>query len=238
MKTVVAVIAYNEEQNIRKALDDLIDHNTGFDVVVIDNASSDHTADICREMNVDVISHCANTGGSYGTLMTYFMYAYKYGYDILCQFDGDGQHVAAELPKIIDPIKNDEADYVVGSRFLKKQQFQSFFFRRIGINVFSFLCSKVTGQKITDVTSGFRAYSRKTVEYFVRHYKHEIYDTSQLLLLGYFGGARIKEVPVVMRKREYGKSEYNSINALWFPVKGLINITGCLLQRNQIKKNL
>ena len=238
MRTIIAVIAYNEEKNIAKTLKDLRDHDAGYDVVVIDNGSGDNTARVCEEMGVDVVSHCVNTGCSYGTLMTYFLYAYKYNYDIVCQFDGDGQHMAVELPKIIGPIENGEADFVIGSRFLEKRGFQSSFLRRIGIRLFSVICSKAIGTKITDVTSGFKAYNRNTIEFFAKQYKHEIYDTSQVLLLGSFSGARIKEVSVEMKEREFGKSEYSSLSALWFPIKGIINILGCLLQKSQIKRGI
>jgi glycosyltransferase involved in cell wall biosynthesis len=235
MKTLIAVIAYNEEKNIRRTLDDLASMGRLHDVVVIDNASMDGTVALCQEAGARVLSHCVNTGGSFGTVMTYFRYAEENGYEILCQFDGDGQHLAAELPKIIDPIVSGEADYVIGSRFLEKKGFQSYFFRKTAIRLFSFFDSRIIGQKVTDVTSGFRAYNRKVIRFFARYYRHEIHDPNQLLLLSHFAGARIKEVPVMMKERLYGVSEYQLLKALAFPIKGLVNIMGCLLQRKQIR---
>lgn len=154
MKTLVAVIAYNEGQNISNVIKDLVDHNIGYDIVVIDNASTDHTTQVCKQKNIKVITHIVNTGGSFGTVMTYFRYAYENNYDILCQFDGDGQHMASELPKIINPVANNEADYMIGSRFLEKEGFQSYFFRRMGIRFFGLLDSIIIGHHVTDVTSG------------------------------------------------------------------------------------
>lgn len=236
MKILVSVIAYNEEGNIEKTLKDLIEHNFGYDIVVIDNGSYDNTVKLCKDMGINVISHCVNSGSSGGTATTYFLYSHVKQYDILCQFDGDGQHIASELPKITEPIKNDEADYIIGSRFIKREGFQSYFFRRIGIRLFAYLNSKLIGQKITDVTSGFRAYNKKVIEFFAKYHKHEIHDTNQLLLLSHFSGARIKEVPVRMKERKFGESEFNIINSLTFPFKGLMNIIGCYLQKNDIKK--
>jgi len=236
MKILIAVIAYNEAQNIRRALEDLQSNNFGYDILVIDNGSSDNTSQIAKECGVDVLTHSINSGSSAGTLTSYFMYANKYNYDILCQFDGDGQHIASELHKIIDPVKNHNADYVIGSRFIEKEGYQSSFLRRIGISLFAVIDSKIIGVKITDITSGFRAYSRDIIKYFARYHKHEVYDTSQLLLLSHFCGAKIKEVPVRMRERLYGESEFNFINSLSFPIKAMINVVGCILQRNQIKK--
>jgi hypothetical protein len=168
--------------------------------------------------------------------MSYFLYAQRNGYDCLCQFDGDGQHVAAELPKIIQPVLEGRADYVIGSRFLKKEGFQSYFFRRLGIQLFAALDSLVVGQKLTDVTSGFRAYSPRVLDFFAKRHRHELSDTNQLLLLSHFAGAKILEVPVVMRARQHGTSEFRSLAAFTFPVKGVINILGCLLQKRRIRK--
>ena len=235
-RVLVAVIAYNEEKNIRSTLRDLLDANLGYDIVVIDNGSLDKTAAIAGEMGIPCISHFINSGASSGTLMTYFNYAYQHDYDILCQFDGDGQHIAAELPKIVEPIVSGEADYVIGSRFITREGFQSYAMRRMGIRIFATIDSMILGKKVTDITSGARAYNRNVIEFFGRKYRHEVYDTNQLLLLSYFAGARIKEVPVVMKEREHGKSEFNIINALGFPVKGVINIIGTLLQRSNIRK--
>ena len=236
MKTLVSVIAYNEELNIRATLQDLREHNCRFDIVVIDNGSSDGTAALCREMGVPVVSHCINSGGSMGTVTSYFNYAHQRGYDCLCQFDGDGQHIAAELPKIIEPVRRGEADYVIGSRFLAKEGFQSTTVRRAGIKLFSALDSGIMGQTVTDVTSGFRAYSRQVIDFFGCVYRLELHDTNQLLLASQFGGARILEVPVQMRERTQGQSEYDWINAVAYPFLGAVNILGVWLQKKQIQK--
>ncbi|MGZ3653831.1 MAG: glycosyltransferase family 2 protein [Bdellovibrionota bacterium] len=236
-RTLVAVIAYNEEKNLETTLNDLR-HNgpAGLEIVVIDNGSSDRTKAVALAAGVPVVSHCVNSGSSMGTVMSYFLYAHRNKFDCLCQFDGDGQHVASELPKIIAPVLEGRADYVIGSRFLTKEGFQSYFFRRLGISLFAFLDSLVVGQKLTDVTSGFRAYSPRVLEFFAQRHRHELSDTNQLLLLSHFAGARILEVPVVMRPRVHGVSEFRSSAAIVFPLKGVVNILGCLLQRKRIRK--
>jgi hypothetical protein len=232
---LISVIVYNEEENINSVVDDILSF-PNLDLIVIDNGSFDNTVNILKEKKINYITHCVNSGNSAGTLMTYMKYGFLNNYDIICQFDGDGQHIAKELYKIIDPIKNNEADYVIGSRFLDKIGFQSSFFRRIAIKIFANIDSLIIGHKVTDVTSGFRAYGKKVIELFGNYYKHEIYDTNQLLLLSYFAGARICEVPVKMRERVHGKSEFNILNSVTFPFKGLVNILGTLLFNKQIKK--
>ncbi len=235
MRILVSVISYNEESNIEATLRDLIEHNFGYDIVVIDNGSTDKTQMICRNLGIPTVRHCVNTGSSVGTLISYFAYAYVRGYDVLCQFDGDFQHIAAELSKIVAPIERKEADCVVGSRFLDRIGFQSTFARRIGIRVFSRLFTAVTGQELTDITSGFRAYNSDVIEFFGHTYRGPIYDSiSQFLLLTFFAGFRIVEVPVVMRARELGVSEFNVRNALSFPFKGVMTFAACLLQRRRI----
>ncbi len=235
MKILIAVIAYNEELNIQKTLQDLIDHNTmDYDIIVIDNGSVDNTKVLSQGMGVSVVSHFINSGHSGGTVMTYFNYAYYHNYDILVQFDGDGQHIASELPQIIKPVVNGY-DYVIGSRFIEKKGFQSYGLRRLGIKMFSFIASRLIGQKITDITSGARAYSKQVIKTFAKHYQHEIYDTTQLLLVAYYSGAKIKEYPITMKERLYGSSEYSPLFAVGFIIKGFINIFGILLQKSNLK---
>jgi len=235
-RLLVAVIAYNEGLNLANTLQDLQRNGPAADLVVIDNASTDDTKAVALAHGVPVLSHCVNSGGSMGTVMSYFLYAHRNRYDCLCQFDGDGQHIAAELPRIIEPVLGGQADYVIGSRFLEREGFQSTLVRRIAIRVFAWIDSLFVGQRLTDVTSGFRAYSPRVVELFAKHHRHELSDTNQLLLLSHFAGARISEVPVRMRAREHGVSEFSPWVALTFPFKGIVNILGCFLQRKKIRK--
>lgn len=233
-RVLVAVIAYNEASNLEAVIAELragCDH----DIVVIDNGSTDETAAVARQLGVPCVSHCVNTGSSMGTVKTYFQYAWHHGYDVLCQFDGDGQHEVEYLPTIVDPVLEGRADYVLGSRFIEQQGFQSSAVRRVGIRLFSSLASRILGQQITDVTSGFRAYGRSVIEQFGRLYKHELYDTTQLLVLAHFGGARVLEVPVEMRERASGVSEFSFVRAVWFPLLAILTVVGCLLQRKQIR---
>jgi glycosyltransferase involved in cell wall biosynthesis len=234
---LIAVLSFNEEANIERTLEDLKEHNFGYDVVVIDDGSNDRTGRICQRMGVPVVSHCINSGNYSNAAMTYFLYAYRNGYDVLCQFDGDGQHTASELPKILGPVLEGLADVVIGSRFLQQAGFKSFFARRMGIRLFSWIDSRVLGHPLTDVTSGFRSYSRKMIEFFGHHYKQELYDnTSQFLLTAHFIGARIEEVSTVMRPRQAGKSLFSPWKAATFPLKGALAILGCLLERGSLRK--
>jgi hypothetical protein len=92
------------------------------------------------------------------------------------------------------------------------------------------------GQRITDVTSGFRAYSRRVIEFFARSYRYELHDTNQLLLASHFSGARVLEVPVLMRERLHGQSEFDLTNAIVYPFLGVVNIAGVWLQHGNIRR--
>lgn len=234
-RILVAVLSFNEARNIEKTLKDLSDHNCGFDIVVIDDGSNDKTAAICKALAIPVVSHCVNAGNYSNAAMTYFLYAFRNDYDVLCQFDGDGQHIASELPKILEPVCAGEADVMIGSRFLDRVGFQSYFFRRIGIRTFSVIDSYIIGNKLTDVTSGFRSYNKKVITFFGHVYKQELYDnTSQFLLLTHFIGGKIRETAIRMRPREHGTSVFNLWKSVTFPLKGIFIVLGCLVQRNLI----
>jgi glycosyltransferase involved in cell wall biosynthesis len=235
-KPLVAVITYNEEKNILSTLEELEPFRNSYDIIVVDNCSIDDTAILCRKKNIPTLRHCVNSGSSFGTLQTYFRYAYENNYSILIQFDGDGQHVADELHKIINPIVNGFADFVIGSRFIDKKGFQSFVFRRVAIKSFAILDSFLIGTKLTDVTSGFRCYGPRAIDLLGYRIRTQIYDPNQLLLSAHYAGLRIMEVPVIMRERRYGNSEFRDILALAYPLKGIVNIIGCILQKHQIKK--
>jgi glycosyltransferase involved in cell wall biosynthesis len=203
--------------------------------VVIDNGSNDTTRAICTLLDIPVVRHCVNTGSSVGTLVSYFTLAYAMNYDILCQFDSDGQHLAVELPKIIDPIRKGEADCVVGSRFITKEGFQSTLFRRIGIGIFSRLFRFTTGCQLSDITSGFRAYNRNVIEFFGHTYRDPVYDNMiQFLLITFFAGFSIRETPVLMRPRLAGMSEFTLLKSVAFPIKGIMTFIACILQRRRI----
>ena len=237
-KVLVAAIAYNEEQNIKKTLDDLLSNNFGYDIILVDNGSLDNTKSIAEAMGISVLNHCINTGSSASTVKSSFLYSDFFDYDSMCQFDGDGQHIAQELPKIIKPIIDGDADMVIGSRFIEKIGFQSSATRRIGIRLFSKIVSLISKNHITDVTSGFRAYNKKTIQYFARQHKHELYDTNQFLLLAHKANLRIAEVPVVMKEREYGSSEFGLHHAFVYPVMSMISIVGVLLQGTKTKRKI
>lgn len=233
MKTLTVISNYNEEACISATIEDVIKNKSIVtDILVIDNSSTDNSLSLIKKSGVDYLIHPVNTGSSSGVMKTAFAYAYYHDYDIYCHMDGDNQHLASELKKIVDPlIQENNVDIVTGSRYIDKQGFQSTFLRRVTISFFSKLISIVTKSSFTDITSGFIAYNRRAIKYFATNFKHEIDTATQLQLITYYAGLKRKDVPVFMRARTTGVSEFNISNTIKFPVYNLISFIGIIINR-------
>lgn len=223
-KILLIMPAYNEEANILKTYKTVVNYckrkKLKYDVIVINDGSTDDTKLICKKNKIPTINLINNLGIG-GAVQTGYKYAYQNNYDIAIQFDGDGQHDVRYIENIIEPIRNKEADMVIGSRFIDKstEGFKSTAARRIGIKLISWLMNLVCNKKIYDTTSGFRACNKKIIEEFSLSYPVEYPEpitTVEMLKRGY----SIKEVPVKMGEREGGVS---SIKA-WKKVYYMINV--------------
>ena len=166
-----------------------------------------------------------------GAVQTGYKYAYKNGYDIAVQFDGDGQHNVNYVKNIIEPIKSKEADFVIGSRFVSDiDTFKTSFARRIGIRIISFFLKITTGYKIYDVTSGFRACSKEIIKDFSISYPPEYPEpvTNAELLRKKFV---IKEVPVEMQERTAGVSSIGSWKNIYYMVNVCLSLLVIRIRR-------
>ena len=227
-KIIIVIPAYNEEENILNTYNTIVEYNkknkTNYDVIVVNDGSKDRTEEILTENKINHIKLIQNLGIG-GAVQTGYKYAYENGYDIAVQYDGDGQHDVDYVKTITDPIINDEADFVIGSRFIKKDKdnFNTTFSRRIGINLISFFIKLVTKKKVYDTTSGFRAVNKDIIEFFAHDYPTEYPEpitTTQLLQKKY----RLKEVPVKMKARIGGKSSIGSWKNVYYMINVIISI--------------
>jgi len=219
VKKILAIVpAFNECGNIGRTVEEILKTAHGVDILVIDDGSWDSTAEEARQAGGMVVSLPFNLGIG-AAVQTGFQYAQRHHYDIAVQIDGDGQHDASFLDKIVGPIRRDEADLVVGSRFLEKTGgFQSSFGRRVGINFFVHLINALTGVKVSDPTSGFRAYNKKMIALFSEYYPHDFPEPEAIVVTQQAAG-RIVEVPVVMRKRGAGSSSIRYFKTLYYMAK-------------------
>ena len=214
----VIVPAFNEEQNIRRTVEEIIGSSLPLTVVVINDGSTDKTFEEALQTKARVISLPFNLGIG-GAVQTGFRYAYENGFDFAVQVDADGQHDVSFLKVLLEPVLTGRLDMTIGSRFIPPYTgFKSSFVRRIGIQFFARLISFLTQYKVTDPTSGFRAFNRKLIEVFARYYPADFPEPEAIVVAGRYG-ARLEEVPVVMRKRQAGLSSIRYLKTLYYMIK-------------------
>lgn len=215
MKTILLIPAYNEEANIVATVSKVID--AGYDYVVINDGSSDRTLELCREHDFNVLDLCFNLGIG-GAIQAGHKYAYRHGYDIDIQFDGDGQHDVNHVKTIVDAIE-DGNDLVIGSRFISEDnQFKSSLLRRVGIRWLGGVLKTFAHVTVTDATSGFRAVNRKAMELFSKDYPDD-YPEPESIAAAARRGLKVKEVPVVMHERQGGSSSIAGFSSVYYMIK-------------------
>lgn len=217
IKSIVIIPAYNEEKSIVKTVQDICEHAPEFDYVIINDCSTDQTLSVCRKHHLHVLNLPVNLGIG-GAVQTGFLYAYKNGYDYAVQFDGDGQHDAQYLQKMRDYMIEQNADMLIGSRFLEKEGFQSTGMRRFGIRYFSALIKFLTGQKITDPTSGMRMINRDILAMYSESYPKD-YPEPESVVAIINSGKKVMEYPVIMRKRTEGTSSISPLKSVYYMIK-------------------
>ena len=208
MKAEVLIIvpAYNEAENIESVLGDLHSTRGEWDVVVINDASEDNTSELAKKTGMATVIDLPYNLGIGGCVQTGFKFAKRMGYNYTLQFDGDGQHNADEIQKLLDIVRSGDADVAIGSRFSRKHDgFKSSFLRRIGIKIFEFFSFMLIRQRVTDHTSGFRAYNRKALCFLSQYYPTDYPEPEVVILLGR-NGFQIKEAFTQMHERKGGIS--------------------------------
>ena len=202
MKVLIIIPAYNEQDNIERVVDNLIENYPEYDYIVVNDGSRDRTPEICKEKNYKFLDMPINVGLSDG-VQAGMMYAHKHGYDYAIQFDGDGQHDPAYIKDMIDAMA--ECDICIGSRFVTEKKPKSL--RMLGSNMISAIIKLTTGKTIKDPTSGMRMFNKATIKVMAEtiDYGPEPDTIAHLIR----SGAKVKEVQVEMHDRIAGKSYLN-----------------------------
>ena len=221
---LAVVPAYNEQSTVARVVRSIRENAPRFDIVVIDDGSTDGTAVEAAAAGAKVIRHPFNLGIG-GAVQSGFTYALDHGYDRLAQVDADGQHDPAELARLIQVMDDEPSiDMVCGSRFLSSEtDYVAPISRRTGIHIFAFLLSRIIGQRVTDPTSGFRLYNRRGIALFARDYPHD-YPEVEAVLMVHFHRLRMREVPVRMFQRGGGVSSLRSGKSVYYMLKVLLAI--------------
>jgi glycosyltransferase involved in cell wall biosynthesis len=214
--------AYNERANLPAVAADLRAHYPTAELLVVNDCSTDDTATVARSLGMTVLDLPCNLGIG-GAVQTGLLYAARGPYDIAIQFDGDGQHRADQVGKLLHALNESGCDAAIGSRFLTSSDYHPPLLRRAGIAIFQAVNSLVLQRRITDNTSGFRAYNRAAIQFLALDYPHDYPELESVVTLCRHG-FRVQEVAVTMRERQGGRSSITFWRSIYYMFKVLLAI--------------
>ena len=211
MKVLVIIPAYNEQENIERVVDNLVNNYPQYDYIVVNDGSKDNTAEICRKKGYHLIDLPVNLG-LVGAVQTGMRYAAKMNYDAAVQLDGDGQHRPEYIGQMLQELSN--AQIIIGSRFLEKPKPCSI--RMMGSRLISWIIKCSTGVRLSDPTSGMRMFGRD----ILREFAYEINYGPEPDTISYLikEGIKIKEIQVEMDERTAGTSYLTLVQAVKYMV--------------------
>ncbi|WP_146361440.1 glycosyltransferase family 2 protein [Arthrobacter yangruifuii] len=210
-RPLVIMPAWNEAETIGQTVKEVLSYGPPCDVLVVDDGSRDATAALARDAGATVIQLPFNLGVG-GAMRTGFKYAKYRGYRQAIQVDADGQHDPRDIAKVLAGLEH--ADIVIGARFAEEGTYSVRGPRKWAMKVLAGTLSRVTGTRLTDVTSGFRAANQKAIRQYVDHYPAEyLGDTIDSLVVAARSGCKVTQVPVSMRERQGGTPSHDPVKA-------------------------
>jgi len=232
MKILIIIPAYNEGARIIDVVRNVREAAPGYDILVVNDGSSDETSHAAQSAGAVVVSHPFNLG--YGVaIQTGYKYAFGKGYDFAVQMDGDGQHDPACINDLLAPVLSGETDFCLGSRFLNVESYEPSPARKVAMTFFRWLVSTLTRTHITDSTSGFQAFNRRVIGYFTTEVFPCDYPDADMLITLHRAGFRIREVPVRMHASVTGKSMHAGWKPLYYMFKMLLSVFVTLLRKKE-----
>lgn len=230
MSYLIVIPAYNEEAVIGEVISGIKRTEPEMDVLVVNDGSSDRTSEIAKSSGVKVIDIPYNIGYG-GAIQTGFRFAVDYGYDYVITMDGDGQHDPESIRNLIETIKREKADVVVGSRFLDGDYTMGMA-RRIGSYLFSRIAHLYTGVRITDPTSGFQIYNKEAFTYLSKGDNYPVdYPDVNIIMALHKMRFRLAEAPVRMIEKQDSKSMHSGLKPFFYILRMVLAIIMVLLYR-------
>ncbi|MBM7830033.1 glycosyltransferase involved in cell wall biosynthesis [Agromyces cerinus] len=229
-QTLIVVPAFNEEGSVEAVLGEISAALPGVAVVVVDDGSQDATAAHARDAGATVLQLPFNLGVG-GAMRTGFKYAREAGFEIVVQIDADGQHDPALVADLIEHLDSSDADIVIGARFAGKGDYQVRGPRRWAMSFLAGVIGRISGTRLTDTTSGFKAIGPRALALFADHYPAEyLGDTVEALVIAARAGLKIEQVPVAMRARQAGEPSHHPVKAAVYLLRAIVALGLSLLR--------
>lgn len=218
LKTLLIIPAYNEEESLEATIDSLEASCPHVDFLIVNDGSKDGTVAVCRKNNYPFVDLATNLGLA-GAFQTGMKYAYRHDYDCAIQFDADGQHLPEYIEPLIEAVRDN--DIAIGSRFINEKKPISM--RMLGSGMISFAIRLTTGKKLTDPTSGMRAFNKRMIKQLALglNFGPEPDTISYLIKRA---NAKVVEVPVQMAERAAGESYLNPWTSAMYMLRMAISI--------------
>jgi len=235
-RVLVVVPAFNEQSSVGSVVREIAGQARGVDILVIDDGSTDHTAGMARQAGAVVCQLPLNLGVG-GAMRVGFRYAVEGGYDAVVQVDADGQHDPVHIPELLEAL--DGSDVVIGARFAGTGEYQVRGPRKWAMRFLAFVLSRLAHERLTDVTSGYRAANRRAMHIFAAHYPAEyLGDTVESLVIALRSGCTVTQVPVGMRARTAGMPSQNPLRSTIYLARAITALALALVRRWPVPRAL
>lgn len=221
-RLLIVIPAWNEQETIARVLAEVRATVPAADVLVVNDGSTDRTSSTARSAGADVLDLPVNLGVG-GAMRAGYKYAHRHGYDRTVQLDADGQHDPRAVHTLLATMVEEGADIVIGARFAGVGTYSVRGPRRWSMRLLSGVLSRVTGTRLTDTTSGFKACGPRAIELFASNYPAEyLGDTVEALVIAARAGLRVRQVGVEMRERAGGRPSHSPVKAGIFLVRAML----------------
>lgn len=233
-RLLVIMPAWNEGETVGNTVREVLAQGKDYDVLVVDDGSSDATGALAEEAGATVLRLPFNLGVG-GAMRAGFKYARREGYRQVIQVDADGQHDPRDIDRVVQGLKR--ADIAIGARFAEAGNYKVSGPRKWAMSFLAAVISRLAGEKLTDVTSGFRAANVRALDQYIDHYPAEyLGDTIDSLVVAVRSGCTVTQIPVQMRVRQGGVPSHNPAKSTIYLLRSVFAL-GLAMTRRKSQVN-